>query len=104
MVLYFSTENTSRKCKGLLNGETVKGSVVVGLSEEEWITLQMDGEVTAIVDKAELEKIHQIHYTKHPSSAKYKEEPETIFLAFTPTWWRYTDYNTKPLTVHSSEQ
>jgi len=104
VALYFSTENTSRKCKGLLNGETVKSSVVVGLSEEEWITLQMDGEVTAIVDKAELEKIHQIHYTKHPSSAKYKEEPETIFLAFTPTWWRYTDYNTKPLTVHSSEQ
>lgn len=104
LTLYFSTENTSRKCQGLLSGETVKGSVVVGLSEEEWITLQMDGDVRAISDKVELDKAHSIHYAKHPNSAKYKDAPETIFLAFTPNWWRYADYNTKPLTLLSSEE
>lgn len=102
-ILYFSTEKSSRKCQGLLNGETVKGSVVVGFSEEEWITLQMDGEVTAVLDEAELKKVHELHYAKHPNSEKYKDDPETIFLAFTPTWWRYTDYNTDPLTIISSE-
>ena len=103
LTLYFSTENTSRKCLGLLKGEMVKGSVVVGFSEEEWITLQMDGEVRAISGQGELEKVHLVHYAKHPKSEKYKDEPETIFLAFMPTWWRYTDYNTDPMTILSLE-
>ena len=101
--LYFSTENTSRKCQALLNGKTTRASVVVGFSEEEWITLQMDGEVQAILDKDQLEKIYKIHYPKHPSSEKYKNDPATIFLKFTPSWWRYTDYNTKPPTIISSK-
>ena len=102
--LYFSIENTSRKCKGLLKGETVKGSVVVGFSEKEWITLQMDGEVSAVSGKTELEEIHKIHYLKHPESEKYKDAPATIFLRFVPNWWRYTDYNTKPESILSSEK
>ncbi len=101
--LYFSTENTSRKCQGLLKGEVVKGSVVVGLSEEEWITFQIDGEVQAVLDAEELKKVQEIHYAKHPNSAQYKDDPATIFLKFTPKWWRYSDYNTKPMSVLSSE-
>lgn len=84
LTLYFSTENTSRKTTGLLKGEVVKGSVVVGFSEEEWITLQMDGEVKAILDKAELAEVHKVHYAKHPTSEKYKDEPATIFFGFYP--------------------
>ena len=102
LLLYFSTENTSRKVEALLNGKSAKASVVIGFSEEEWITLQMDGEVT-VVNNDQLKEVHKIHYAKHPDSAKYKDDPETIFLAFTPTWWRYTDYNTTPLTILSSE-
>lgn len=101
--LYFSTENTSRKCQSLLDGQTVKGSVVAGFSEEEWITLQMDGEVKAIFNTEELKAVQAIHYPKHPNSEKYKDDPATIFLKFTPSWWRYTDYNTKPQTILSSE-
>lgn len=101
--LYFSTENTSRKCKGLLHGEVVNAAVVVGLSETEWITIQLDGVVQIVSDKSELEKIQTIHYSKHPNSAQYKDAPETVFLKFTPKWWRYTDYNTKPPTLISSE-
>ncbi len=86
----------------LLKGEESKASVVLGFSEEEWITLQMDGEVRAILDKDELEKVHKIHYAKYPDSKKWKDDPSTIFLAFTPNWWRYTDYNTKPPTSLSS--
>ncbi|HXH26957.1 MAG TPA: hypothetical protein VNG90_03600, partial [Candidatus Acidoferrum sp.] len=86
------------------NGGTAKASVVVGLSEEEWITLQMDGEVAAITDPAQLEAAQAIHYAKHPNSAQYKDDPETMFLRFTPNWWRYTDFNTKPLTLVDSSQ
>lgn len=101
--IYFSTERTSRKCKGLLNGEVVKASLVVGFSEEEWITVQMDGEVTTVTGKDELVSLHKVHYAKHPGSEEYKENPDSVFLKFTPYWWRYTDYNTKPVTTISSE-
>lgn len=99
---YFSTENTSRKCQDLLDGKEVKASMVVGFSEEEWITFQMDGVVRAILDKSVLEEIHKIHYAKHPDSEKWKNDPATIFLEFTPTWWRYTNYKTDPMTIISS--
>lgn len=104
LTLYFSTEKTGRKMEALLDGRPGKASVVVGFSEEEWKTLQMDGEVRAILDQKELATAHSIHYKKIPDSEQYKDDPATIFLAFTPTWWRFTDYNTNPPTIVSSEK
>jgi general stress protein 26 len=95
--LYFSTENTSRKCQALLTGETSKASVVIGFSEQEWITFQMDGEAK-LVTESELPNVQKIHYAKHPGSEKFKDDPATVFIAFTPSWYRYTDYNTEPVT------
>ncbi len=100
--LFFSTENTSRKCQILLDGKSTKASVVVGFSEEEWITLQLDGEVKAILAPDNLKAAKAVHYLKHPNSQQYENAPATIFLEFTPTWWRYTDFNTKPETIISS--
>lgn len=97
--LFFSTENTSYKCQGLLDGEKVKASVVIGFSEEEWKTIQMDGEVRIISDKSELASVQERHYAKHPNSAKFKDDPATVFLEFVPSWTRYTDYNTDPVTI-----
>jgi len=45
MQLYSSTDKNSKKCEALLDGNTTKASVVIGFSEKEWITLQMDGEI-----------------------------------------------------------
>ena len=100
--LYFSTENTGRKCEALLDGNPTSASVVIGFSEDEWIIVQMDGEVKAVLDPSELKTMQAIHYLKHPDSAKYKDDPSTIFLKFTPKWWRYTDYNYEPATILSS--
>lgn len=97
--LYFSTKNTSLKTQTLLDGKSTKASVVIGFSEEEWITLQMDGETKAVLDKNELRSVHAIHYAKVPDSEQYKDDPATIFLKFIPKWWRYTDYNTDPPTI-----
>lgn len=97
--LYFSTESTGKKVQGLLKGEVGKGSVVLGFSEEEFVTLQMDGEVAAILDSLELKKAKDIHYSKIPTAKKYENEPETLFVKFIPKWWRYTDYKTNPLTI-----
>lgn len=102
--LYFSTENTSLKTQALLDGKSTKASVVIGFSEEEWITLQMDGEVKAVLDKNGLRSVHVIHYAKVPDSEQYKDDPATIFLKFIPKWWRYTDYNTDPPTILVSDK
>ena len=96
---YFSIESTCLKCEALLDGSTGKASMVVGFSEIEWVTLQMDGTVKAITNKIELEKIMKLHYAKHPNAEQYKNEPDTLFLKFIPTWYRYSDYKTKPLTI-----
>jgi general stress protein 26 len=100
----FLTKKSSRKAAALLDGSSVRGAIVVGFSEEELITLQLDGEVAVITGEAELEDARRIHFSKHPSSKKYEKDPAYIFLKFTPSWWRYTDYNTKPATILAWEE
>lgn len=99
--VYIMTEKGSKKCEALLNAKPGKASFVTGFSEEEWITLQMDGEVKAVTNKKELQKIHKIHFAKHPEPEKYKDDPETLFLIFRPKWWRYTEYKPKFLVISS---
>ena len=103
LTLYFSTESTSRKCEGMLDGISVKASVVVGFDEKEWLTLQLEGEMR-IVPKDELVTAQEIHYKKHPSSEKWKNDPTTVILEFTPKWWRFTDLNVYPYRISSSEE
>jgi len=99
LIFFIQTSSKSQKCSGLLNGEIVKASVVVGFSEEDWLTLQMRGDIKIISDHEELDKIYKIHYAKHPNAEKYKSDAETVFLEFVPSWWRYTDFNTDPETI-----
>ena len=91
-VIYIQTENTSRKCRNL----PASASLVIGLSEETMTTLQLEGHINIISDLSQLPAIHQIHYAKHPSAEQYKSDPATVFLIFTPTWWRYTDHKVSP--------
>ncbi len=81
-----------------IKGGNTKAAIVVGLSEEDFVSLQMRGDISIISDPKELEHIQTVHYKKHPAAEKYKG-PHTIFLEFTPTWWRYTDFNTEPETI-----
>lgn len=99
--IYISTENNSRKCEALLDGKSGKAAFVIGFSEAEFVTLQIDGDVRLVMDKKELVKIHKIHYKKHPDSEKWKNDPATVFLVFTPTWWRYTEYKPKFVAMES---
>lgn len=99
--IYIQTENTSRKCQALLGGKSGKAAFVAGFSEEEFKTLQIDGEVKIVRERKELEKIHKIHYAKHPEAKKWKDDPATVFLVFKPTWWRYTEYKPKFLVLSS---
>ena len=80
------------------SGGVVRAAMVVGMSETDFLTLQMRGQVRIVSELHQLEQIYAIHYRKHPEAEKYKS-PTTVFLEFTPTWWRYSDFKTEPETI-----
>lgn len=91
--IIIGTETTTRKAQGLEDGRPAKASVVIGFDENQMVTVQMDGEVRMAIDPEELKQIKAIHYVKHPGAKKYDGEPANCFLIFTPTWWRYSEFN-----------
>ncbi len=99
--IYFQTWDESDKVKALREGDNKSASVVIGFSEKEKLTLQMRGSLRIISSPDELEKVFKIHYVKHPFAEKFKDE-STVLIEFTPTWWRYSDFNTDPEIVISS--
>lgn len=98
--IYIQTENTSRKCQAIIKGGTVRAAFVVGFSEEEFKTLQINGNIK-VVSKSKLPSLYKVHYKKHPDAKKWKDDPATVFLVFKPTWWRYTEYKPKLLVLSS---
>jgi hypothetical protein len=82
-------------------GGSTNAAVVVGLSEEEFISLQMHGTIRILLEEAELSDAYAVHYQKFPEAEKHKSA-STIFLEFTPTWWRYSDFKVNPETIIAS--
>jgi uncharacterized protein YhbP (UPF0306 family) len=95
---YIQTSDKTTKAKPFFNGRIGNASIVIGQSEKDWVTFQMRGLVRMVTSPEELEKVYKIHYQKHPDAEQYKG-PHTVFLEFSPTWWRYTDFNTEPETI-----
>ena len=91
----------SKKCQSLLEGEVGPASFVTGFSDEEWVTVQMDGEIKTVTDKDELVQIHAVYFVKNPGPEKYKDDPDTVFLKFTPNWYRYTEFKPKHKEISS---
>lgn len=87
--IYFSTHAKSKKVEGLTSA---KASVTIGFSEQNWVTLQMNGSIE------KTESVKDLILTKYPESAKYMDE-KIIFLKFTSSWWRFTDFTTQPPTI-----
>ncbi len=102
--LFFLTDRTYKKCEALLDGASVRASFVLGVSEEEMKTLQLDGVVRVVSDEGELAALKTVHFGKIPTAKEYEDDTDSVFLEFTPAWWQYTDYNTQPETRISSGQ
>ena len=100
----FVTERDSRKCRSLLDDEEHKASLVIGFSEEEFATLQMEGNIKILSNEKELEKAWADFLQKYPSSAKRKVNPNFVVLQFVPTWWSYRNLKTNPITKISSDE
>lgn len=101
-VLHFCTHSRGRKLTGLMSGAS-PGSVVVGFSEADWVTVQLDGQIQKIDSPAEKEEVKRLILAKYPESTKYMDE-SAVFLKFTPTWWRYTDFKTAPPTIMENKE
>lgn len=97
---YFLTEESSRKVQELSSGLS-KSSLVIGFSEEEWTTLQLEGEIGKTFDN-EREKAVEVFHQKFRND-KSKLTEDNVFLKFTPSWWRYTELKRDPMLIISSE-
>lgn len=102
LTLYFSGDKSQRKFEAFQTNSPAKASIVIGFSEEVWRTLQMEGTIEVVSDESKITTIKQIHYAKIPTSQQHENDPGLVFFAFTPNWWRYTDFITKPLTIIES--
>lgn len=97
-MFYFETKRDSRKAESLLTQTSVVASLVIGTSESEMKTLQLDGTIE-LVSPTEKTKFDRVYLAKFPEKEEkiQAETPETgayICLKFTPTWWRFTDWTT----------
>lgn len=96
LIFYFSADKRDRKCQLILNGKEVKAALVIGFSEDNWLTFQAEGVVGILSSQSEINKVKNTHYAKHPNSKKFEKDPNTVFLVFRPTWWRFSDLNVDP--------
>jgi hypothetical protein len=94
--LLFQTGSDTKKAQAFHAGKA-QASFTIGFSEEEWLTLQIDGVARLLTSAGEIEQFKSIHHAKHPRAAKYFG-PETICIELTPDWYRFTDFNTQPET------
>lgn len=91
--LYFETYREYRKAEPILSKESVRASFVIGTSESDMKTLQMDGLVELITPE---EKSHydEVYLGKFPEKDDKSKDDKFVNFKFTPTWWRYTDWKT----------
>lgn len=89
LIFTFETDDRYRKYEALAAGGDVAATLVVGFEEGKSRTAQLDG-VARLIDAADphVEK----YLDKFPDKReKYKGE-HVVWLTFTPTWWRFTDW------------
>src|SRR5579872_6541100 len=92
LTFVIQTSPTYRKAQPLQSKDVVRASLVVGLEEMpegKDVTFQCDGEARLLKPKDELIKVY---FEKFPG--KGEKWTDDIFFAVTPTWWRFTRWNT----------
>ena len=90
LTFVFETSAKYRKAEPLQGNGAVRATVVVGFVEGPTEkTFQTDGSA-ALVGKDD--PLVAAYLAKFPEKAKKAEDPDNIFFAFTPFWWRFTDW------------
>lgn len=91
------TNPAYRKHEALAKG-VARASLVVGSTEADMRTLQVDGTV-CLSDSDELQNVYLEKFPK--TTHIFKKD---VLFTFTPTWWRFTDW-TRPegKTIYNSD-
>lgn len=100
MTLYFFTNKDTHKVIPLLNGATVKASVVIGFSEKDWLTVQMEGTIHIALLPEERTLAEIAFYMKFPNAERGHN---IAALVFKEQFWKFTDYSKKPWKIITSK-
>jgi len=79
------------KAEALFGRKESRASFVVGCSEGDMKTLQLDG-VAEILKPEEEEIFYSVYFAKFPKKREKAKDPKNVFFKFTPKWWRFTDW------------
>jgi uncharacterized protein YhbP (UPF0306 family) len=91
LTFIFETSRNYRKSERVLAIGMTRASISVGFTEgDKAKTVQLDGEIRLAKDQDKL--LVDFYIDKFPAKKKKLAEHTTIFLIFTSTWWRYTDW------------
>ncbi|PWU22928.1 hypothetical protein C5B42_04660 [Candidatus Cerribacteria bacterium 'Amazon FNV 2010 28 9'] len=99
---YLVTQKDSRKYQAFSTTSSCNAALTIGFNEKEWVTMQMDGKAF-LIPTEERTHAEQCYSARYPSYAKYKTDPQAVFVKFVPTWWRYSSFKTKPHVIIFSE-
>ena len=91
LTLIFGTKTNSRKYKNI----QLNPKVAIVFDDDKNITIQYEG-IVSTFSNSELEQYKKIYFLKTPTSKKYENQPNQIYLKIIPTWIRYTNYNPHP--------
>jgi len=92
IVIYMSTENTTRKFKNLLENNFV--SVIIGGLKND-PSVQLDGNAKVLTGD-EAVKGKSFMLSLHPELKDYFNSPTSMFFIITPAWLRYSDFSQNP--------
>lgn len=96
----FWTGRKTRKCAHFEEGKKYPSSLAIGFSEEEFVTIQMEGQIS-IVSKKDIDSSYKVYQAKFEGSAKYNGDKDDVLLKFVPKWWRYSEFKPKLSTIES---
>ena len=96
----FITSPTYRKHEPLATNTQTPATLVIGFSEEEMKTVQLDGFAELTND----EHLKEIYFNTFPE--KIGKHPDDVFFKFVPKEWKYIDWNKpegKTILYHTGE-
>lgn len=96
--IFLGTSVNTSKGKSILAREKVRASFVVGTDEEKMITFQATG-VVQVASDDEKEQWAGIYLGKFPEKETRVLTPESVWLVFVPTWWRWSDMKNKEIVL-----
>ena len=97
--LVIGTSKLSRKYQNITHDPRV--SIVIGWDERK--TVQYQG-LASEAFNGERDKYCELHVSKHPSNARFKNNADNVYFLIKPTWVRFTDTSVLPWEITEAKE